>query len=378
MKFNIKLNTNWVVCAAGKGSRFSNLGVVTPKPQIILNGMSFLERSLSCLDVKPKDRIIIITNKENKTIELKSRVSSLYPWAQVIWVELNKHTKGQLDTFYHARKALDLNFSTVIWNSDTYFKSDTLSTMMKNEDIDAIVPCGKIQGNQWSFFEPLSNKDLRIVKAREKVKISPWASVGLYYFKNTENLLKITKKCLTSKLSKNVKEYYVSNLYNEDFLRDQNTMIAPVDIFKPFGTIAEVKKHWGISLKELIADNPPGTIVIDLDNTITIDDKVVSYEFKKPNKAIIKKMKEYASQGYRIIIYTARNMKTQNGDESMVIGNIGLDTLNWLQKHKVPFDGLKFGKPFADNAFYIDDKAIRPNEFLEFKIDKLQALVKNG
>jgi len=37
----------------------------------------------------------------------------------------------------------------------------------------------------------------------------------------------------------------------------------------------------------------------------------------------------------------------------------------------VPFDGLRFGKPFAENGFYVDDRAIRPDEFLKLTEEEI-------
>lgn len=63
--------------------------------------------------------------------------------------------------------------------------------------------------------------------------------------------------------------------------------------------------------------------------------------------------------GAEIIIETARNMLTQENDESKVIRNVGLTTLKWLDRY-VLYDGVKFGKTCA--TAYIDDKALRPKE----------------
>ena len=55
-------------------------------------------------------------------------------------------------------------------------------------------------------------------------------------------------------------------------------------------------------------------------------------------------------------------MVTQNNDESKAIKNIGLDTLNWLKNNNVQYDGISFGK--ICGTCYVDDKALRPKEFL--------------
>jgi tRNA A-37 threonylcarbamoyl transferase component Bud32 len=62
--------------------------------------------------------------------------------------------------------------------------------------------------------------------------------------------------------------------------------------------------------------------------------------------------------GHTIIIYTARRMKTHNGNVGAVISDIGRVTFDTLDKFNIPYDEIYFGKPHAH--FYIDDLAINP------------------
>ena len=119
------------------------------------------------------------------------------------------------------------------------------------------------------------------------------------------------------------------------------------------------------------------TIIVDLDNTITIEDPSVDYSNKLPNLPLIEKLKEYKLNGFEIIIHTARNMRSYEKD----ISKINIDTLptilNWLTKNNVPYDGLIVGKPWCGlNGFYIDDKAVRPKEFLNLTYNEIIELIK--
>lgn len=117
------------------------------------------------------------------------------------------------------------------------------------------------------------------------------------------------------------------------------------------------------------------TLIVDLDGTITIDTDC-EYENKPVNKEMIKKLIEYRRMGFKIIINTSRNMKTYQGN----IGKINVNTLpkiiEWLNKHNVPYDEIIVGKPWCgDEGFYIDDKAIRPNEFITKNYEEIQELL---
>lgn len=120
------------------------------------------------------------------------------------------------------------------------------------------------------------------------------------------------------------------------------------------------------------------SIIIDLDDTISIDSSSELYPDKLPNIAVVEKLREYSREGFKIVIFTARNQRTYDG-------NLGLRNLHtlpvilkWLSAHKVPFDEIRLEKPWCgDGGFYVDDKAIRPSEFLELDYSAIKEIV-NG
>lgn len=117
------------------------------------------------------------------------------------------------------------------------------------------------------------------------------------------------------------------------------------------------------------------TIVFDLDGTITIAD-TNDYMKVKPNTPLISKMREFKSKGARIVIQTARNMRTFEGR----IGEINIHTLpkilEWLKLHDVPYDEVIVGKPWCGHdGFYVDDRAIRPSEFSSMTFSEIANLL---
>lgn len=117
-------------------------------------------------------------------------------------------------------------------------------------------------------------------------------------------------------------------------------------------------------------------LVFDIDKTLTIHQKDTEYIDLPPNLEIIKKLKEYKEKGFRIILFTARNMRSFNNN----IGEINAKTLpvifKWLEKHEVPYDEIFVGKPWCGHdGFYIDDKAIRPQEFLDLNYEQIRKLI---
>jgi capsule biosynthesis phosphatase len=119
-------------------------------------------------------------------------------------------------------------------------------------------------------------------------------------------------------------------------------------------------------------------LVIDLDGTITKDDASRQYNEKEPDIKVIDQMRAYREMGFEIIICTARNMATFGNS----VGKINAHTLpviiEWLNCHNVPYDEIHVGKPWCGHdGFYVDDRAIRPSEFVSLKLDEIHELIAN-
>ena len=116
-------------------------------------------------------------------------------------------------------------------------------------------------------------------------------------------------------------------------------------------------------------------LVVDLDNTICVTHNK-DYANSTPRDDIISTLKSYNERGFQIIIHTSRNMNTHCNN----IGKINASTLpiivDWLNRHDVPFDEIFIGKPWCgDDGFYIDDRAVRPSEFLRHSLDEINRLL---
>lgn len=118
------------------------------------------------------------------------------------------------------------------------------------------------------------------------------------------------------------------------------------------------------------------TLIVDLDNTLS--KKITTYDSALVNTELVKRLREYKEIGYNIIIFTARNMNTYNGDISKIQLNTLPIILDWLTKNNVPCDGIITGKPWCgENGFYIDDRAVRPSEFISLSHEDLMEVLEN-
>ena len=116
-------------------------------------------------------------------------------------------------------------------------------------------------------------------------------------------------------------------------------------------------------------------LIFDLDETLC---STIAGDYKNsiPNIEVIEKLRKYKREGVEIIIYTSRNMRTYDGS----VGKINAHTLpiviEWLGKYDIPYDEIYIGKPWCGHGgFYVDDKTIRPDEFIRLSYEEICSLI---
>lgn len=118
-------------------------------------------------------------------------------------------------------------------------------------------------------------------------------------------------------------------------------------------------------------------LVVDVDGTLcAVRAEGQSYADVEPRADVIQRLREYQARGYRVLLYTARNMKTYNGSLGLINKHTAPVLLAWLEKWDVPYDEILFGKPWPrTKGFYIDDRAIRPDEFVSMSESDIHAML---
>ena len=109
-------------------------------------------------------------------------------------------------------------------------------------------------------------------------------------------------------------------------------------------------------------------ICIDIDGVLChLKQENQSYADIEPIAGAVEKLRALRAHGHVIILFTARHMKTCNGNLGLVMARIGRSTLDWLARYEVEYDEIYFGKPWAD--IYLDDNAMRFHAWDEIEAD---------
>ena len=122
------------------------------------------------------------------------------------------------------------------------------------------------------------------------------------------------------------------------------------------------------------------TIIFDVDGTLCpIKKENEEYKDLIPYKEMVEKIRDLKNAGYRIVLFTSRNMRTYNNDINMILKYTKPILEEWLNKWQIPYDEIIFGKPYpGKNGFYVDDKTIRPKELLNLSMDEINKLMEDG
>lgn len=122
------------------------------------------------------------------------------------------------------------------------------------------------------------------------------------------------------------------------------------------------------------------TLIFDIDGTICpIKSKDENYSELIPNKEMVEKLRYYKKEGAKIVFYTSRNMNSYKGNIGLINVNTLPIILEWLKKWDIPYDEIVAGKLWpGHHGMYIDDRCVRPDEFLKYSYEELEDICKNS
>jgi dTDP-glucose pyrophosphorylase len=218
---------NIVIPMAGAGSRFVKSGYKTPKPFIDVMGKPMIVRVLENISCQ-NARYILITRKDHM-IKEKNLINKIKEEFNVVFIPIDKLTEGAACTVLYARKYINNNTPLLIANSDQIIDmnlEDYLSDC-KNRKLDGSILTfiDKTRDIKWSFAKIDQNGIVQEVK--EKVGISNFATVGLYYYQRGKDYVNSAIDMIVE--NDRVKgEFYTCPVYN--YFIKQNARIGIYNI----------------------------------------------------------------------------------------------------------------------------------------------------
>jgi len=237
-----------VLPMAGRGSRFANAGFTTPKPLIEVEGQAMFLKALSSFDniEAPKAYTIIIRKEHDEKYNLQQQLKERLPEANIVMTD--EDPIGATRDALRAEPYLEPDDGVIFMDCDFMFKSQAYDQMVQDSlanklDIAAGLLTFTSTDPRYSFAE--TDDQGYVIRTAEKQAISNKAIWGAYYFARASIFTKAAKELLAQPLTEQMKEYYISPLYNLILKEDGKVLTAPVDTFGSFGTPEELEAYLG-------------------------------------------------------------------------------------------------------------------------------------
>lgn len=232
-----------IITMAGFGSRFAEAGYKVPKYRIEVHDRTLFSWSMLSLKdfsdagwhfafvVRRADEASSFIAGEAKKLGIKS----------FDILQLDAPTDGQATTALAARSIIaDPSAPCLIYNIDTFVHPSALPSEAPKGD--GWIPCFPGAGNAWSFAA--ADENGRVREVREKQRISPHATAGLYWFSSFGLLEECYGQYYLSNANLEKGEKYVAPLYNGIIAKGLDVFIheVPLSAVIPLGVPADVER----------------------------------------------------------------------------------------------------------------------------------------
>ena len=177
-----------VIPAAGAGSRFREVGIITPKPLIPISGIPMIIWVIANFSLHEGDKLIIVCQQSDNLRENLENFLHLVP-CKIEYVEINGLTDGPATTVSLAVNKLELDKPVIVANSDQ-FVSEGLAEFIdsvRDSQYEGTILTMEASGNKWSYVGRDSKGDINEVV--EKQEISNEATVGIYAWSTASKMM---------------------------------------------------------------------------------------------------------------------------------------------------------------------------------------------
>lgn len=237
---------NIIIPLGGKGERFQKEGYKDPKALVKVLNKEILFYTLDSLQTKENDYIFIVYNPYLDDFNFSTIVSEKYPKVRLI--KLPGDTKGASESVLFALNYILSNCShhnkTVLVDGDTFYLDNVLDKFRSFKDKANAVYFVKNYDAKPVFSYIEMNDHNKILRIKEKEKISDNANTGVYAFHDIYDLQKYAKYVVENNVVFKNECYtscIISEMINDSFIFI-GIEIANEDVVV-LGTPAQVKVY---------------------------------------------------------------------------------------------------------------------------------------
>jgi len=351
----------YILLCGGMGKRTNQYSL--PKPLNYIYGRHMIEYLIENI---PSQDIYIIYNIFLDEYQFQTILRNKCKSKTLHFSAVEYMTRGAVETAYVGIQQFPQLLSDTTNDNLVFIDNDNLHTfpteipVFVNDFIGYSIDYHK---TNYSFIctNPETGK---ISDIAEKQKISDHYCCGFYGFQNLPHFLSLAKELLDAN-EKTKNEFYFSQLYKYYLVNGGVVEPFYIEHTQHLGTYEEIltqalltpQTKSAVSKAEI--QKKKLRFCFDLDNTLVSYPVIPGdYSTVQPIAKMIQTIRQLKQEGHEIVIYTARRMATHHHSVGKVVRDIGMITMQSLEKMGIPYDELIFGKPIAD--VYVDDRAINP------------------
>lgn len=204
-----------IIPMAGESKRFTASGATFPKWLLTVRNKPMIQWVLESLDL-PEDTeyVFVCQAKHTEKYAVTQMLQRLVKSGVVL--ELPGVTKGAAITVQTALEHMDRTRPgyagpILVANCDQWIRWDPQAFLANMDGVDAGVLTFPAVHPKWSFARV---EEDWVTEVAEKQPISPWATVGIYYYRNSQTYLTACKSMVAQNIHTNG-EYYVAPTMNE-------------------------------------------------------------------------------------------------------------------------------------------------------------------
>jgi dTDP-glucose pyrophosphorylase len=294
---------NIVIPMAGSGTRFKEEGFTLPKPLIEVNSKALIEHSVESLDISGR-YIFVTRDYGDYNSVLSQKLKKLKP--DSVEIKIDNPTRGSAETCLAAKELINNDDELIITNCDQRLEWDAKKFIAAAllSACDGMVVTHPSSNPKHSYA--VVDKDDHVLTMHEKNPVSNNALIGVHYWSKGKDFVSSAISLLRYSTTP---ECYVSETYNYLIGQGKRIGIYKIDAnqYISLGTPYDLNVYNG-KVKEFFTKKPK-TIFCDIDGTILRHKH--RYSDLKDNdqellEGVLDKFNEWDSQGFRIILCTAR------------------------------------------------------------------------
>lgn len=231
---------------AGEGSRFANAGWTTPKPLILLKDKPLFLHAIDSIHVDgiPLKYSFIVRQEHIDKYKLDESIKNILPSAMIYSVL--KTTRGAVETCLKAEEGIDDNDAVVVMDCDLEFTSKKynkliLEALQKNGDEAKGGAIVSFESDLPKYSYAVADESGSVIRTAEKEVISKNALCGAYFFASGKEFKQAANELVNAPMEK--PELYVSLLYNKLLASGSPVYLAPMEMYRSFGTPEELAQY---------------------------------------------------------------------------------------------------------------------------------------